>query len=308
MRHFILLMAVAALIITGCEQSSKPETKTSTAGTKSETTLIPQNNWRLVHVDSEDTIYHYGINAFDGKPDTFWHTEFRSSKPAHPHEIQIDLGATYELDSFRYLPRQDGVWGRIKDYAFYVSNDTKNWGDPVASGSFVNSADEQTVVFNSRALGRYIRLVALNEVEGRPTACVAEINVMGNLNTSTSDLIRFSVDGKNLKAWNTKNKNNNISRHPQGVLMRSTVADAQNIEATQGVYTEISTEFKKAFLGQPVIVIVVARQADKNGTEKFAVAYSASEVGNSGWQHFDVTSTFKGYSFEFNVPAINKGL
>jgi len=253
--------------------------------------------------------YLPGINTFDGKPDTIWHTEWQSSPvPAHPHQIQIDLGATYELDSFRYLPRQNMSHGRIKNYAFYVSHDPANWGNPVASGSFLNSTAEQTVLFNSRALGRYIRLVALSEVEGRPYTAVAEINVTGNLNTSTTDLIRFSVDGKNPEAWNSKDENNTIAQHSQGVLMTSNVADAQNIEAKQVVYTILSKKYEEAFSGQLVIVTVVARKADENGTEKFAVAYSTNEVGNSGWQHFDATSNFESYSFEYNVPAINKGL
>ena len=54
-----------------------------------------------------------------------------------PHEIRIDLGASYNLTAFQYLPRQDGsANGWIKDYEFYVSTDGVNWGSAVIRGNF----------------------------------------------------------------------------------------------------------------------------------------------------------------------------
>ena len=150
--------------------------------------LISKTGWKLVYVDSEETVAQDGraINAFDGQAATFWHTEWKNSEPAHPHEIQIDLGATYELVSFSYLPRQDRTNGRIKDYAFYVSNDPKNWGNAVASGEFANTSAEKTVTFNSKAVGRFIRLVALSEVNGNPWTSAVEISVTGTAFTMSS--------------------------------------------------------------------------------------------------------------------------
>lgn len=60
-------------------------------------------------------------NAHDGDPATFWHTEWQSAKPAHPHTIVLDVGRETTLTGLRYLPRQDGPNGRIKDYRVYVS-------------------------------------------------------------------------------------------------------------------------------------------------------------------------------------------
>lgn len=114
--------------------------------------LISQAGWSLAYVDSEETVGEDGraINAFDGNNNTFWHTEWYSSNPPHPHEIQIDLGAIYELDSFSYLPRQDGDDnGHIINYEFYVSSDGINWGSSVASGSFTSSLTLKTVTFQS---------------------------------------------------------------------------------------------------------------------------------------------------------------
>ncbi|MCP4267941.1 MAG: discoidin domain-containing protein, partial [Candidatus Brocadiaceae bacterium] len=86
--------------------------------------LIPQTNWSLWYVDSEEHLGEDGaaVNAFDGDINTFWHTQWVGGSPPTPHEIQIDLDGIYDIDGFYYLPRQDGgVNGRIGQYEFYVS-------------------------------------------------------------------------------------------------------------------------------------------------------------------------------------------
>jgi regulator of extracellular matrix RemA (YlzA/DUF370 family) len=144
---------------------------------------IPQAGWTLVSVDSEETIQEdgAGINAIDGNPATMWHTEWGLADPPPPHEIQIDLGAVYEVSGFRYLPRQDGIVnGRIGQFEFYVSVDGVNWGSPVSEGTFANDATEKDVLI-SRTTGRYVRLVALTEANGNPWTSMAELNVLGAL-------------------------------------------------------------------------------------------------------------------------------
>jgi len=143
---------------------------------------IPKQGWSLVYCDSQELIGENGAatNAFDGASGTIWHTEWFRSSPPCPHEIQIDLGATYSIDAFRYLPRQDGsANGRIGQYEFYVGASTTNWGPPVATGTFANSAAEKEVAFPAKE-GRFVRLRALTEVNGRPWTSAAEINVVGS--------------------------------------------------------------------------------------------------------------------------------
>src|SRR5690606_8066041 len=72
-------------------------------------TWIPKSGWTLRYVDSQETAKENGSasNAFDGNATTIWHTRWSSSVTAPPHEIQIDLGASYVLSGLRYLPRQD---------------------------------------------------------------------------------------------------------------------------------------------------------------------------------------------------------
>ncbi|PHE12688.1 metalloprotease [Bacillus pseudomycoides] len=142
-----------------------------------EASLIPQTNWTLKYVDSYNW-GNLGTYAFDGNKDTFWHTNWNPVAPM-PHEIQIDLGATYSLSKFSYLPRQDGTPnGTIKNYEFYVSSDGVNWGTAVATGTFANDTTLKQVGFVIKT-GRYIKLRALSEINNNPWTSVAELNVFG---------------------------------------------------------------------------------------------------------------------------------
>ena len=144
---------------------------------------IPQTNW-VGSVDSEELVGEdgRGVNAFDGKPGTIWHTEWSLSDPPHPHHLQIDLGAVYDVTGLRYLPRQDGsLNGTIGDYAVSVSLDGETWGVPVATGKWTNDSTEKKVLFGS-VTGRYIRLEAFTEVNGNPWTSAAEVNVLGSVN------------------------------------------------------------------------------------------------------------------------------
>lgn len=103
--------------------------------------------------------------AFDHKPNTFWHTKWQGGEDAPPHAVAIDLGASTKVCSFRYLPRQNKTEGRIKDYELYVTDDTNNLGEKVASGSFENNGSWQTVVLRrdgQPVAGRYVILKILS--------------------------------------------------------------------------------------------------------------------------------------------------
>ena len=165
------------------------------------TTVIPQAGWTLKAVDSEELVGENGaaVNAFDGDVNTLWHTHWLGSAPGHPHRLDIDLGAVYALNGFRYLPRQDGgINGRVKSYAFYVSADGVSWGTAVATGVFPNSAVEQEVLFTTTS-GRYIRFEALSEQTGGPYTSAAELNVLGTAvgggNLAPNGVINTPSDG-----------------------------------------------------------------------------------------------------------------
>jgi len=144
---------------------------------KNEAYSIPKDRWRVVRVDSEETTATdaSAARAFDENPLTYWHTQSEGQRPAHPHEIVIDLGRTHRVCGFRYLPR-NGT-GDIKDCEFFVSDDPSRLGQRVVKGSFTDRRAEQTVLVDARP-GRYVMLRALSSADGSPYTSAREFSVL----------------------------------------------------------------------------------------------------------------------------------
>ena len=133
-----------------------------------------KSNWKVVYVDSYEA-GNEGRKVLDGNEGTYWHTEWSTQEPKYPHEIQIDLGASYEMAGFVLGNRRDGSNGVIKAYELYLSDDGKNWGQPVNYGELVMTSKVE-VRFEKHKQGRYVRLVALSG-QG-PWASIAEFDVL----------------------------------------------------------------------------------------------------------------------------------
>lgn len=115
----------------------------------------------------------------DGDPSTFWHTMYSITLAKYPHWVDFDSGKEKVIKGFTYLPRQDGsLNGCIKDYEIYVSNDNKNWDNPILKGKFEKSAKLQKVMFGKPVKARYVRLRALNEQNGQDFASGAEFTLV----------------------------------------------------------------------------------------------------------------------------------
>ena len=117
--------------------------------------------------------------AADGDINTFWHTVHNQFYLApYPHEIQIALAKETTVKGLKYTPRQDSSEGRIGKYEVYISHDGKEWGKAVASGTFADSKEVQTVEFNP-CKARYVKLQALSAViKEAKMAAVAELEVL----------------------------------------------------------------------------------------------------------------------------------
>jgi beta-galactosidase len=87
---------------------------------------ISHEGWTIAFVDSEEREREDGSaeNAIDGQTANFWHSQWSSASPAHPHQLVIDLGKKQRISGFRYVPRPGAgdVGGRIKDYRVYVGD------------------------------------------------------------------------------------------------------------------------------------------------------------------------------------------
>ena len=85
--------------------------------------IIPVTKWKVVYADSEEvTSGNYTAEkVFDKQESTFWQTQSVAAKPAHPHQIVIDLGKVESIKGFRYLHRFDNKpEGMIKDYKVFI--------------------------------------------------------------------------------------------------------------------------------------------------------------------------------------------
>jgi alpha-N-arabinofuranosidase len=162
------------------ETKSEPATATPAAPAQPVAAASSVTGLKVVRVDSEETAGEdgKGANAVDGDPATFWHTQWQDASPETPHEIVIELPQATSIKGFTYLPRQDeSENGTIKDYEFYVSTDGKNFGEPVAKGSFENSKSKKTVTFTPAAC-QFVKLRAISEVNDGAWTSAAEIGVV----------------------------------------------------------------------------------------------------------------------------------
>jgi alpha-glucosidase len=151
---------------------------------------ISKASW-TVSADSQETAMENGaaVNAIDGNPDTIWHSKWSSPAAPLPHDLVVDMGATYPVDGIDYLPRQTGTNGNIGQYEIYVSTSTSSWGNPVATGTFADTQAEKHVPFTPKN-GRYLRLRALTEAGNNgPWTSAAEIGATAFVGNPTGTLV-----------------------------------------------------------------------------------------------------------------------
>ena len=168
---------------------------------------IPKDGWSVHEISSTDGD-NLGANVFDKRLDTVW----RTGSGGYPHEIQIDLGDTYNVSAFQYVPifRSQSGGGLSKDralgYQFYVASNPSQWGSAVATGQFTGSEDTaptiDTIQLTSAATGRYVRLVASSGMGNSSRAAVAEINIIGEPAVGTTTYLEIAGSSRITKAEN----------------------------------------------------------------------------------------------------------
>jgi endo-alpha-N-acetylgalactosaminidase len=115
--------------------------------------------------------------AIDGNPSTIWHTNWEPMAQP-PHHLILDLKKPVRVRGLTYLPRQDMANGRIGKFELYATVIGQSWGEPIASGQWPNDAPLKTIRLEEGVEARFLKLVALSEVQGRPFAAVAEVDIL----------------------------------------------------------------------------------------------------------------------------------
>ena len=138
--------------------------------------LFVRQNSDIVSVkaDSEERGYP-AENAVDGKADTIWHTPYQGDVPKFPHELCIQYAGAIEVKGLRYVPRQDVANGFAADYEVYAGKNGKDWGQPVARGTFKPGKDAQEIRFDKPVRAKWLRFVAKTGQGNDDFAAVAEI-------------------------------------------------------------------------------------------------------------------------------------
>jgi len=139
--------------------------------------IVDRSQWKI-RVDSFEPGEGEPAHLIDGDPSTYWHTKWTGGAPRHPHEIAIDFGKVLNLAAVTYLPRQEIGNGRIARYELYLSRDGKKWGRPVKKGEFGRGAELKKIELYPPRKARYLKLVALSEINDRPWTSAAEIGVI----------------------------------------------------------------------------------------------------------------------------------
>jgi hypothetical protein len=83
--------------------------------------------WKVLSVSSEEPGEGMLTQAFDGKPATYWHTDWRNVNPDYPHNFVLDLGEEMTVNAVKLLPRNDSVNGLIGACKIELSADNQNW-------------------------------------------------------------------------------------------------------------------------------------------------------------------------------------
>jgi len=132
---------------------------------------ISKKNWKIVGISDENA-----SKILDGNPSNVWH---RRDKKL-PVDLVVDLGNTFSITGFKYLPDQ-GRWssGIITNYQFSVSVDNKGW-KMVSEGEFSNIKNNPVWQIKNFApeKARYIKLKALKNTSNDDVAGYAEVEVI----------------------------------------------------------------------------------------------------------------------------------
>jgi len=134
---------------------------------------------KIVQVDSEDREHeNLADNILDGDPATIWHTRWQPQDDPMPHELIVDLGREIPLQGIKYLPRQDQSNGRIAQADVFTSVRSGDWGKALGHLQGQDRRELQEVLFPQTTSARYLRLVIRSEVNNRPFAAVAELDII----------------------------------------------------------------------------------------------------------------------------------
>lgn len=168
---------------------------------------LPQGNMKATATSEHPDVGNEGLAKFaiDGKENTIWHTKYNPVEEL-PQSITLELGGSYEINKFTYLPRSGAKNGNITKYELHVSEDGNDFRK-ISEGNWDDSGSLKTLKFNSTK-ATHVKLVALEGVGGFASA--AELNVFAiPENLAMKDETKVEVTSNNSEANNLRDGNEN---------------------------------------------------------------------------------------------------
>ena len=132
----------------------------------------------VIFASSEEAGVGDAKHLVDGDPNTIWHSAYSVTVAKHPHWVDFDMGKVVNVKGFSFTQRTDSWSGKVKDYQIQLSNDGKNWGEPVKVGAFKDMSSAQQVLLDKVVKARYVRFTALSDFYGEDFATGAEFMVI----------------------------------------------------------------------------------------------------------------------------------
>jgi hypothetical protein len=126
----------------------------------SQSTPIPQTNYTVQSFSSDNT-NHPVAHAFDNDTTTWW-ALYNSAGYSLPGIVELNLGASYDVNGFSYLPNPANSNDKAIGYEIYLSVDGVTWGTPEVIGDFawVSTSDvsRQDIYFGA-ITAQYVKVV-----------------------------------------------------------------------------------------------------------------------------------------------------
>ena len=123
-------------------------------------------------------------NAFDGTPETIWHSYYNSNakQPTNfPYVIEVDMHGLYPVNAVTYLPRANLGNGVVKGYKVELARFPGQY-KTAAEGDFAKFTKVETRSIDFPATwARYLRLTFTSAQNGKNYGSAAEIDILQDL-------------------------------------------------------------------------------------------------------------------------------
>jgi hypothetical protein len=118
-----------------------------------------RSTWKVVGESSSESP-NTGDKIWDNNIATSWHTAWKTTKPAHPHWLTVDMGSEQSVHGFYTLPAAVAT-GNPENIKMEISVDGASWTD-AGSFSFINLFSRQNMYLATTMKARYFRINVLS--------------------------------------------------------------------------------------------------------------------------------------------------